>query len=187
MIASGGFRQGIITSGLNHLAHLASTEIDEWKIQRMRIRRREQMNSSCVASSGVMARDALGSPLSNDEATKFEMVARKNNGIANHPKFFKSMGMDTISFDYQNDGTWNSWYNENGISDGMKCDAIKFIVENMQKGHPVLVAFKSDETEAHMAVISEIKYKADYSAFEYIELTDPSSVKINGNTIYYMP
>ena len=172
-----GFRQGVITAGLNHVAHMT---VEKWKTVKMNIKYRNQRKSSCVMTSGIMAREALGFPMSEDQATYYEKMAEKDGGYWDIPKNLKKLGLDVSSFDKSTDENAN-WSFPDGIPEAQKAAAIKFIVESINQGHPVILSFKNSTTEGHAAVVSSITYKEDFSAIKSISLTDPS---VKSNTIY---
>ncbi|MGN7864636.1 hypothetical protein [Chryseobacterium sp. 22458] len=59
----------------------------------------------------------------------------------------------------------------------MKTQAIKFIVESIQIGHPVFMGYNEIDGEqnlqGHAVLVKEIQYKSDYSTFKYITTWDP--------------
>ena len=168
---------GFIVAGLNHVAHMT---VEKWKTVKMNIKYRNQRKSSCVMTSGIMAREALGFPMSEDQATYYEKMAEKDGGYWDIPKNLKKLGLDVSSFDKSTDENAN-WSFPDGIPEAQKAAAIKFIVESINQGHPVILSFKNSTTEGHAAVVSSITYKEDFSAIKSISLTDPS---VKSNTIY---
>src|SRR5690606_28726540 len=172
-IAGGNFwdgaRQGIITSGLNHLGN----HLKKWLYQEMTLNRRQQKYKyDCVPTSARTAADYLGCSIEGDDYDKVVKYAKGKGGILNNliPFMVEKLGLDIEAFNGDN------FYFKDGIPKDSKGAAIKFIVESLSKGHPVMIAFRTSDMppgSGHVALIKSIEFLEDFSSFRNIELTDP--------------
>src|SRR5690606_15445995 len=172
-IAGGNFwdgaRQGIITSGLNHLGN----HLKEWLYQEMALNRRQQKyDYDCVPTSARTAAEYLGCIIEDDVYDKIIKYAKAKGGIPNNliPYMLGQFGLDIEAFNGE------KFYFKDGIPKDSKGAAIKFIVESLSKGHPVLIAFRTSDMPqgaGHVALIKSIEFLEDFSSFRNLKLVDP--------------
>lgn len=183
-----GFKQGLITSGLNHVVHLGAAELDKWLTATMEISadKPQSGETDCVPTVGRAAGRYLGMDI---DATGKQALANSSGGIrANKTKeFFESMGLNVDAL-YEGKAA-GDYYFHNGIPSFLNKLAIKFIVESIQAGHPVYLGFTNSNMAGnnlgHAVLVTEIKYTADFSRMKSINYFDPATGRNSGQIVSF--
>lgn len=177
-----GVKQGLITTGINHLAHKTA----DWMTAEMELKQvRQDESYDCVLACSESAADKLGITFSKNskEYERVLNVAKKNNGV---PANSMKRALTYLGFNVE---TFNNplaklkVYHEDGISPSLKSKAIQFIVESIYKGSPVLLlllllSFQDSSmpnSQGHASLVTKIKFKSDYTDFRRINLMNPGS------------
>ncbi|WP_223598281.1 RHS repeat-associated core domain-containing protein [Chryseobacterium sp. GVT01B] len=177
-----GLKQGLLTSGLNHLAHEGAEAVD-WKTASMDIAadKPQTGETDCVPTVARAAAKYLGIDL---DVSVQQKAANESGGVrADQTKeYFEKFGLKVDAL-YEAKAK-NDYYFHSGIPSALTKQAVKFIVESLQSGHPVYLGFSTTEAagnrQGHAVLVTEIKYSEDFSRMKHINFFDPYSGRSNG-------